>query len=324
MSFISCGLIAVGLSFGVSVQQARASDNSDKREASSGGGAAALVETRPGCDRREGNELSKKEAKAVFKQGREAFEAGDYQSAITHWKQSYAGDCTAHALLYNIALAYEHLDDAVQAVAFHRAYLDRQKDAADREQVLQRIKGLEKQIVEEDGGKSPTSERNAAESTGKRAATERTSTQPGARSSGLVSSKPADALSVSTTNDGASHAVPIAPWVLVGVGGAVMVAGGVFLGLGAKAVSDADAKCPNRECEAGTKDAREGNNGRTMMAIGGVGLGAGALAIAGGLTWHFVEKSSSSGSKSHGRREGAMVFPAVGDGFAGFGVRGSL
>lgn len=304
----------MGLGFGGDLQLARASGNG---EAKSQGAPVQLVETQPGCDSGDGKELSKEEAKAAFKQGRAAFDAGDYQTAITHWKQSYADDCTAHALLYNIALAYEGLDDASQAVVFHKAYLDRQKDAADREQVLQRIESLERQIAENEGEKSATSQQTTSEPTVEQTATDGGPTQPNTQGSGSV--KPVNMQDVSTKSDESSHPAPIAPWVMVGVGGAVMVASGVLLGIGANDVSDAEAKCPNRKCESGSKTIQEGNTGLTMMMVGGLGLGVGAVAVVGGLTWYFVAKPSSNG-----RRAATTVYPTVGRGFIGLGVSGSL
>src|SRR3972149_3238348 len=46
-------------------------------------------------------------AKGAFQAGQASFNEADYTRAITYWEDAYRRDCTAHALLLNLARAYE-------------------------------------------------------------------------------------------------------------------------------------------------------------------------------------------------------------------------
>src|SRR5688572_29021694 len=42
-------------------------------------------------------------ARGAFEAGKAAFEEGDYDRAIMYWEDAYRRDCTAHAMLKNLA-----------------------------------------------------------------------------------------------------------------------------------------------------------------------------------------------------------------------------
>ena len=48
---------------------------------------------------------------------------GDYATAITYWRDAYRRDCTAHALLLNLARAFELKGDRAEAVNVARDIL---------------------------------------------------------------------------------------------------------------------------------------------------------------------------------------------------------
>lgn len=76
----------------------------------------------------------------------------------------------------------------------------------------------------------------------------------------------------------------IAPWVVVGVGGALVIGGGILVGM---AVSDVDTvESAQRPTEWSTvSDEYERSTGRSATGI--VLLSLGAIGIAGGLAWKF-------------------------------------
>jgi hypothetical protein len=81
------------------------------------------------------------------------------------------------------------------------------------------------------------------------------------------------------------------PWVLVGVGAAAAVAGGVLLALAAGSHSDSNALCPNLTCntEAQRTEARGLDDDYvTFWNAGGAVLGVGGAVLAGGLLWYAI------------------------------------
>jgi hypothetical protein len=81
------------------------------------------------------------EARTHYMSGKQKFDAGDFRGAIGEFS---AADNLAPSAVndFNIALAYERLDDAAQAVRYYRSYLDRMPSATNRAEVeaaLQRL-----------------------------------------------------------------------------------------------------------------------------------------------------------------------------------------
>jgi hypothetical protein len=78
----------------------------------------------------------------------------------------------------------------------------------------------------------------------------------------------------------------VGPWVVVGVSGAVAIAGGVMLGIALSDVSTVERSGPNTDWSD-----VEGKYERSpvLSTVGIAMLGAGAAGIAAGLTWHFLE-----------------------------------
>ncbi|MBS2015010.1 MAG: hypothetical protein JST00_19115 [Deltaproteobacteria bacterium] len=114
-----------------------------------------------------------------------------------------------------------------------------------------------------------------------------------------------------------------APWVLVGVGGAVAVAG-VTLILVAPPLpfgcSEATELCTRIAGESSASlemRQEEAGRHRGMPIAGGIAIGVGGAAIVGGLLWHFLEPTGP-------RRGGLRVAPWAHASGAGFGASGSF
>jgi len=113
---------------------------------------------------------------------------------------------------------------------------------------------------------------------------------------------------------GGGHGV--APWIVVGVGGALMVAGGIVWGLAQADVDAGQKLCPSGVCTS-TSDKRKSDDlqqgGQTRTYIGVGLLGAGAVAVAGGLVWHFVFERGAAGrafAPEVGPRYGGVAYTA--------------
>lgn len=125
---------------------------------------------------------------------------------------------------------------------------------------------------------------------------------------------------------------PIWPLIVAGGGGATLVVGLLVYAGGAKDVKDFEKKCPNRLCPERTASSppgtptqaqliEQGNAARRKQTTGGAIAGVGAVALAGGLIWYFVEPRSAETTGSLRKpRMSADVTP----GFAGLSLSGAF
>jgi len=245
-------------------------------------------------------EADRRAAQGAFAAGQGSFNEADYATAITYWRDAYRRDCTAHALLLNLARAYELKSDRNEAVNALETYLQRKPDDPEADQILRRIDNLKAQI--------------AASAPPPAAATP----VPAAATSGATSTPPPPP--PDSGDKGRSRSA--VPLVVAGAGGVLAVVGVVVLAGGISKENDAEEACPQR---VGCADpiAEKGNEGRTQQRTGGIVLGIGVAAAAGGLVWYFVSAPSGGGRTSDKRaaRE-ASVAPVMGPGFAGLSLAG--
>lgn len=200
------------------------------------------------------------------------FNLQDWDKAIEFWRQAYGLDCTAHAILVNIANAYEKKGDKRSAIAALETYLTRATGAPDLVAINERVVQLKKSL-------EPTPPTTAtATATATAAAT--TTTPP------ISTAAPA----------GARPYGPI-PLVIAGVGGALAVAGVIMIPVGLGPYNEALEACPTRNengeriCKEGVDPKateEKGNSGRVTWNAGAALLGVGLAAAAGGLGFHFV------------------------------------
>jgi hypothetical protein len=97
----------------------------------------------------------------------------------------------------------------------------------------------------------------------------------------------------------------------------VTVLGVVLLAVGQNKVSDADKQCPERQ---GCSDevASLGNEGRTLSAVGGVGIGLGLVAVAGGVVWYLLADDDEPAEA------GTWIQPVLGPSTAGLSLTGTF
>jgi tetratricopeptide (TPR) repeat protein len=86
------------------------------------------------------------QAKQHFETGRNAYNAGDYVTAIREFKAAEALR-PSPILDYNIGLANEKLGKRRVAVKYYHRYLDEQPNAANKAEVAQKITALEAEIA---------------------------------------------------------------------------------------------------------------------------------------------------------------------------------
>jgi hypothetical protein len=261
----------------------------------------------PQCDR-EPSPSDIEGAKGAHKAAELFYAKGNYDRAIQSWTDAYSFDCTAHRLLINIGNAHEKIGNKDKAIEAFETYLDRMGPDADPT-IADKVENLRKLAAPQP--------------------------QPQPQPVGNGDPNPIDSPppppddNPEEPDEGGDSSV--APFVLMGVGGVLVVVGAVLLGVGSSKVSDAEASCAiasggdPRNCGVGPESEalkNDGNSGRTMMGVGAVGLGLGGAAVIGGVVWWLV-----SGSDDNDNAQlRPMYTPRVGDhaDFAGLELSGSF
>jgi hypothetical protein len=88
---------------------------------------------------------------------------------------------------------------------------------------------------------------------------------------------------------------PVAPLILAGVGAAAMIAGGVLIGVGFAQIPS-NCSLSTHECAAPPSDPvfASAASGVTMLNIGSLVGGVGALTLGGSLLWYFAQSPRSA------------------------------
>jgi hypothetical protein len=268
------------------------------------------------------------EAKTLFGLGKNAYETSNYTDAIKYYRDAYKRDCTAHLLLKNLGKAFEADAQYANAVDAYKLYRTRGKPTGDElDQLDQKITNLSKKV--ESMGTGGT-------------ATTPTTTGTPTTTTTTTTTETAPTTTATTTATGTSTAPPpsggpgIAPWIVVGIGGALFVGGGIiWLGSNSTVskkqtefnnpLNDGSVSCGRlpsvpppglkAQCDTIAKDGTDAKNSRTAGVV--VTL-IGVAAVGGGLAWYFL------GSKDDKKSASTQVAPVVGPGYAGLGLSGSF
>ncbi len=245
-------------------------------------------------------------AHASYKVGVEAYDKGDYPKALDNFRDAFRRDCSKVALLNFISRAYEGKGDKPEAIHALEVYLQRNPKAEDAEAIQTRIQNLKAQLAQ-----------------GTATATAPTVTATATTTATITPTATATATATATEQpSGGGHTA--APWIVVGVGGAALIAGGVLVGVGQGEVAhsrqgcasnpDGSLSCPSPNTSDGQDRKTLNSRGTTLSNVGLVVGGVGLAAVIGGLVWHFVE---------HTKPKAAAFAPVIGPGYAGlaFGSR---
>jgi tetratricopeptide (TPR) repeat protein len=241
-------------------------------------------------------------AHGAYMAGKGSFDEADYTTALNYFKDAYRRDCTKPELLVIIARAYELKGDKREAVHALETYLERAPNAPDAEVQKRRMANLKREMAD-----APPPPVTAAPPP---------SAPPTVAP--VVTAAPTASAAPSTPPDSLERHHTAPPWIVVGIGAAALVTGAILVPIGAGKVSDAEVACPSHVCPVGSSSAIDsGNSGRTLEMVGGIAIGVGAAAIAGGLIWHFVERPTPAE-----RTAKPVITPQVAPGYAGLGLAG--
>ncbi len=273
--------------------------------AQSSGGDAAAMSTYGTCGGKP-SQADTDAAHGAYMAGKASYDESDYTTAIMYFKDAYRRDCTKHELLVIIARAYELQGNRREAVHALETYLERAPNAGDAEAQKRHIANLKRELTDQPS------------------ATPSASAAPTASAIPSANAAPVPTASAAPTSEPppaqpSSHSV--APWIVVGIGGAALITGAVLYAVGSGQVSTSESNCPppnHTGPNCTTSDASSGNSGRSLETVGVVAGSVGIAAVAGGLIWHFMEPTSSSPQQT-GK---PIVVPQVAPGYAGVGVIG--
>lgn len=250
-------------------------------------------------------------AHSAYLLGKRFFEESDYGSASHNFIDAYKLDCTKPELLLNIARANELLGNRNEAVHALETYLQRSTALApdDKTQLERRIENLKAAIAAQTPVPPPTA-----------VAPPPTAVAPPPPPTATVTQPPPPP----PPEEDRHHT--IGPWIVVGIGGAALIAGGSIWLVGTSDVSSAQKTCdlkgthPCPNTAAGTAAASSGSTGDTLIGAG-AGVFWGGLAVAaGGLLWHFLEPTGpvkADASKT-------SFSPVIAPGYTGASVVGTF
>lgn len=240
-------------------------------------------------------------AKGAFQAGQVSFNEADYERAITYWEDAYRRDCTAHAMLLNLARAYELNGNLRQAVVSLETFVARNPSSPQRDQITRRVEVMKEKIASQP---------------------ESTAT-PGGTATGTGAPPPTTTATGIPPDQSTAGKKPILPLIVAGAGGAIAIIGGILYMGATSDYNEADDACPDHDV-CPDEITEQGNSAvRRQRVSAAVGIGGLAIA-AGGLIWYFLAPAEGGTTAKAPPRRRTAVAPALEPGYAGVSVSGSF
>jgi hypothetical protein len=186
------------------------------------------------CDASKVSKSDVDRAHTVYLSGKQYLEESNYDKAISYFKDAYSIDCSIHAILPIIATAYERKGDKAEAIHALEEYQKRAPGAPDHEVVERRIHNLKDQLARE---APPPTASSAAPPPPPSAAPTASAPVPATTSA----PPPASTATAPTGSSETEGGHTVAPWVVVGAGGALVVVGAIVYVVGSGDVTSATA-----------------------------------------------------------------------------------
>jgi hypothetical protein len=218
------------------------------------------------------------DARRFFEEGRVAYEAGNFEAAVRGFRRAYLLS-PRPALLYNIGQAELRAGHDGLALEALEGFL-RQAPPEDgrRSEVEERVRVLRSMGVRPASEAEAEAAQHAAEGTTSTSTTG--STEATTPTAATTPTTP-----ITTTTEASDSGPGIAPWIVAGAGGAVLVAGAVLMGVAAgdaSRVTDAMPGASWPELQS------VGANAQTMWGVGIALVGVGLAAVGAGLVWGLL------------------------------------
>lgn len=216
------------------------------------------------------DELDDAAARQHFVAARGLYDIGRFEDAAREFQEAYRLSRRAE-LLYNIYVAHRDAGHRGEATAALRDYLREMPDAPDRVNLAARLESLEAQLADEE------------QATAREAELQRQADQVEAERRARDAAAAGD--------DG----VNLAPWIVAGAGGLVMIAGAVFGIVALAETSSLEEQCPDGLCPAsyvGLEDDR--SSARTFVTLSDWLLLGGGVVLAAGVVWGLLTLGGDS------------------------------
>jgi tetratricopeptide (TPR) repeat protein len=243
---------------------------------------------------------NKTAARESFREGTRQYDLNEFKLALDAFKRAYL-QYEEPAFLFNIAQCHRQLGEKPEAVKFYRTYLRKVPAAQNRDEVERIIATLEAAIEQSVKAKPPTgtidpNTKPAPEPASPLVTAPRQTTPP-----------PAPPTAIAMTDSGRTKR--LAGIALLASGGALLVAGAIFVGM-AKLAND-DIENPGD----GVFDPSAQDRRNTFQALDAVFFAVGGAAAVTGLTLYLIGRRGS---------HKLAIAPAAGPGIVGASLGGSF
>jgi tetratricopeptide (TPR) repeat protein len=222
----------------------------------------------------EESSMADERAKAHFRVGQSLYDSGRFADAGAEWQQAY--DLSQRVeLLYNVYIAYRDASDLPHAIEALDRYLATAQIAPDLRVNLE------------------ARARAMRESEAKRAADEQAALQAASSEPAAPEAEPAPITNEpAVARVDAEGASRVAPYLLVAVGGSMLV-GSLLTGIMASsAAGEIEDACPMDQCPASFDLESQRSNAKTLALVTDVLWIGGALAAGTGAVWLLVAGNS--------------------------------
>ena len=223
-------------------------------------------------------------ARQHFSLGRTQYDAGAFSDAASSFEQAYALS-KREVLWYNIYLAHRDAGNNEQAAIALRNYLERVPELENRSQLEARLQSLERIVTEEKQRERDAADRAVADQQRQAAAD-------------VQAQQDTSAAVTAAEHDPGEKPEPsrsIVPYVLMGMGGAMVVGGAVTGAMASSKHSELEEKCGKGPCDASLKGLAD--EGKTLALTADILLFGGIAAAVGGGVWWLLDSSSDGGAE---------------------------
>jgi tetratricopeptide (TPR) repeat protein len=241
-----------------------------------GGAGGAHAQAAPPADQAADSEQV---ARQHFQLGRAQYESGAFREAATSFEHAYELS-KREVLWYNIFLAYRDAGDNAKAAEALRNYLTRVEQIDTRAQLEARLASLERLVQEEEQRKQQQAQQPSSEAAAQEPAQAETQQQ-----------QVANELTLHPT---VKESPSIVPYILMGVGGAMIIGGVVTGAMASSKHGELEDQCPDNRCDDPSLKS-VADEGETLALVADILLFGGiAAAGTGGVLWFLNNNQSSS------------------------------